>query len=257
MEDAFEVREHTSRKRVRTASSTGHIKRSSTWKQDHQLPQSSPILRRPHTSLGQPSYISSDPAPPVPAHHDSSPIFSMQPPSDDGEEDLPMHNFNDPPSSSLLSSSPPRTPPPARYSHSAVTKQGGADLLLHFAYSPSRSPAINIARPSDDPPSTPPSQHTHLPSSVMNTPGNTLGLFNGALQTPGQNFNFADFVNVTPSPAQPPWGSRTPNFTKTPHVGRRGPNFDHFGPPAREMSRRTPTSQGLALQLGEELLPRS
>ena len=257
MQDAFQVQEHTSRKRVRTTSSASHTKRSSTWKQDHHLPQSSPILRRPHTSLGQPSYMPSDPVPPLHPYHDSSPLFSMHPPSDDGEEDLPMHTFNDPPSSSLLSSSPPRTPPPAHHPHSTVTKQGGADLLLHFACSPSRSPAINIGRSSDEPPSTPPSQHTHLPSSVFHTPGNNFGLFNGALQTPGQNFNFADFVNVTPSPAQPPWGSRTPGLIKTPRFGRSGLNYDQLAPTSGDMSRKTPTSQGLALQLGEELIPRS
>lgn len=48
----------------------------------------------------------------------------------------------------------------------------------------------------------------------MNTPGNSLGLFNGALNTPGQNFSFADFCNVTPSPGPAQWGSRTPGLAK-------------------------------------------
>lgn len=91
----------------------------------------------------------------------------------------------------------------------------------------------------------------------MNTPG--VGLF---LQTPGQNFNFADFVNVTPSPAQLPWDGRTPAMAKTPgatRAARRGLNSDSLVPPtgSPRMQRKTRTSQGLALELGGELLPRS
>lgn len=264
MQDTFQVEEHTSRKRVRTVSSGASmpgLPRSMTWKQDHQLSQSSPVLRRPHTALGQYHPFSPSPAALSESHPQSSPIFNMENTSIGEEDDLPIHSFQEPPSSSLISSSP-RTPSPARRNLTATTKQGGADLLLHFAYSPSRSPAINITRPSDNPPSTPPSQHTHLPSSVMNTPGNNLGLFNGALQTPGQNFNFADFVNVTPSPAQLPWGGRTPGaLAKTPRIGKRGLNFDQLAPHNGNNSpvtqRKTATSHGLALQLGEELMPRS
>jgi hypothetical protein len=97
----------------------------------------------------------------------------------------------------------------------------------------------------------------------MNTPGINISLFNGALNTPGQGFNFADFVNVTPSPAQLPWGGRTPGMPRTPaaaKTARRGLNFDALVPPTSQSpssQRKTPTSQGLALELGEELLPRS
>ena len=255
MQDTFQVQDQSRRKRVRTASSAGQIKRSMTWKQDHRLPQSSPVIPRPHTSLGQSMHIS-ETVTLSNGQTEASPIFQM-PSSSLDHDDFPMHSFQDPPSSSLISSSPPRTPEPARHTSLENTKQGGADLLLHFAYSPTRSPAVNFTRASEGPPSTPPSQHTNLPSSVMNTPGNNLGLFNGALLTPGQNFNFADFVNVTPSPAQPPWGSRTPGFARTPHVSRRGLNFDHLAPTSADMSRKTPVSRGLALELGEELMPRS
>ena len=89
----------------------------------------------------------------------------------------------------------------------------------------------------------------------MNTPG--VGLF---LQTPGQNFNFADFVNVTPSPAQLSWGGRTPGMPKTPgatRLARRGLNFDALAPltGSSKTQHATPTSQGLALELGGELMP--
>jgi len=262
MEDSFQVPEHTSRKRIRSSSSgqdTG-LGHSTSWKREHHLAQSSPAFRRPHTSTVQMhrSFVS-DPARLPDSSDDSSPTFVLQVASDDEDQDLPMHSFQNPPSSSIISSSPPHTPPPTRGIRTDNKKQGGADLLLHFAYSPSRSPAVNV---SQEPPSTPPSQHTHLPSSVMNTPGTNLGLFNGALQTPGQNFNFADFVNVTPSPAQLPWGGRTPGMAKTPSAvpaARQGLNFDQLVPPtgSPNMQRKMPPSQGLALQLGGELMPRS
>lgn len=171
-------------------------------------------------------------------------------------------HFAPEPSSSIISSSPPRTPPPTRRLQS-TSKQSGADLLLYLANSPSRSPAVNVAHlssSSKEPPSTPPSLHAHLPSSVMNTPGNTLGLFNGAINTPGQNFSFADFCNVTPSPGPAQWGGRTPGLSKTPRpLTKRGLNFDSLAPPTSSpnLQRKPPTSQGLALQLGDELMPRS
>ncbi|KIX07620.1 uncharacterized protein Z518_02273 [Rhinocladiella mackenziei CBS 650.93] len=249
------------RKRVRSSSTTGLERQSSsctTWKQDHRLAQSSPLLGRSQSSQKN-SLLHTDPAG-VPNSHDDSPMFDVH--SDDEDHDLPMPSFANEPSSSILSSSPPRTPPPTKHLLNVNAKQAGADLLLYLANSPSRSPAIHVHRASTsskDPPSTPP-QHSRLPSSVMTTPGTHLGLFNGALQTPAQNFNLADFCNVTPSPAQPQWGSRTPNIAKTPsRFARRSLNFDSVQPSTASptLSRKTPTSQGLALQLGDELIPRT
>ncbi|EPE03373.1 nrm1-like protein [Ophiostoma piceae UAMH 11346] len=117
--------------------------------------------------------------------------------------------------------------------HNGNGKSGveGADLLLFLAASP--SPANPSGRPllggssssRMDPPSTPPSKFNNLalPSSMMTTPGG------GSMfpQTPGQAFDFADFVNITPSPAQKPW--KTPNLmgSKTPlSVTRRRLTFD-------------------------------
>ena len=97
----------------------------------------------------------------------------------------------------------------------------------------------------------------------MNTPGggNGGGLF--GMNTPGQPFNFADFVNVTPSPAQLPWGGRTPGMSKTPlaaRAARRSLNFDALLPPGEEspslghMDRSGMGKEsGLALALGDEL----
>ncbi|CAK7268427.1 hypothetical protein SEPCBS57363_003087 [Sporothrix epigloea] len=99
----------------------------------------------------------------------------------------------------------------------------GADLLLYLAASP--SPANPTGRSRMDPPSTPPSRFNNLvlPSSMMTTPGGGSMFPN----TPGQAFDFADFVNITPSPAQKPW--KTPNLlgSKTPmSVTRRRLTFD-------------------------------
>lgn len=240
----------TSRKRVRSASSNAAdaIVQANSWKQDNGLAQSSPALSR----TGQAGFDTAT----LPHPQEDSPMFDVL--SDDEE----LHSFAHEPSSSIISSSPPRTPPPTRRLHTS-SKHSGADLLLYLANSPSRSPAINVTHISSsykEPPSTPPSQHAHLPSSVMKTPGNNLGLFNGAINTPGQDFSFADFCNVTPSPGPAQWGGRTPGLSKTPsRLARRGLNFDSLAPPTTSpnMSRKPPTSEGLALQLGEELLPRS
>lgn len=243
----FKVPDHaytTSRKKVRSASTTAaDVQLTSNWKHDNGLALSSP-------GLNHAGFDSASLSHPV---IEDSPMFDVQ--SDDEDHEAGLGHE---PASSIISSSPPRTPPP-NHQRLATSKQSGADLLLYLANSPSRSPAINVTHisSSSKPPSTPPSQHAHLPSSVMNTPGNNLGLFNGAL-TPGQNFNLADFCNVTPSPAQAPWGGRTPGLAKDPsRLTRRGLNFDTLAPPTSDPSRRPPTGQGLALQLGEELMPRS
>jgi hypothetical protein len=97
------------------------------------------------------------------------------------------------------------------------------------------------------PPSTPPSQHALLPTLTPN------------LGTPGQQFNFADFVNVTPSPAQPAWGGRTPgNPGRTPlstKDARKRLNFDALVPPSTSSPRLQGKETGLALQLGGVLRP--
>jgi hypothetical protein len=133
-----------------------------------------------------------------------------------------------------------------------------------------------------EPPRTPPCRSTPLPSSHM-TPSNQyngggtalgfgsmtpgpFGLGGNLPQTPGTSFNFADFVTMSPSPAQPNWNAnaatRTPmaGFGQTPgSSARRRLNFD-----------RTPIlgglrglgddgggggMNGLGMELGGELLP--
>jgi hypothetical protein len=91
-------------------------------------------------------------------------------------------------------------------------------------------------------------------------PGMTPTLGNGIyanINTPNQQFNFADFVNVTPSPAQPTWGGRTPgNPARTPLTSnRKRLNFDSLVPPSTSSPRIRSKEVGLALQLGGELHP--
>ena len=161
-------------------------------------------------------------------------------------------------------SSPPRTPPPTRSSGIRKRKgnagaEEGADLLLYLATSP--SPANPGAKPRIFAPSTPPPTMHALPSSMMSTPG--AGGFMAGFNTPGQQFNFADFVNVTPSPAQHAFGNRTPGLAKTPLAAkeaRRKLNFDSLLPPNSSPNfsniNRVSTSKeaGLKLDLGGELV---
>lgn len=80
------------------------------------------------------------------------------------------------------------------------------------------------------------------------TPGG--GLF-GNFGTPSQQFNFADFVNVTPSPAQRGSLSKTPLL----RTARKSLNFDNLVPPDMNSPVGRSKDAGLALQLGEELRP--
>ncbi|KAJ5594811.1 uncharacterized protein N7459_001019 [Penicillium hispanicum] len=233
-----------SRKRMRSDSDTDRpakVPRVS-WKSSYRLPESSPGLNR-HLTPRQ-SHVPFMSEAPIPEL--SSPVY--QGPSDEeNDPDLPLHSFQN--VSSMVGSSPPRTPPPK---HARLPKsdrplhhEDGADLLLYLANSPT---AARVARGSQAqfPPSTPPSQHAVLPSLTPN------------LGTPGQQFNFADFVNVTPSPAQPAWGGRTPgNPSRTPLAtkdARKRLNFDNLVPPGASPRIRGNES-GLALQLGGELRP--
>ena len=171
--------------------------------------------------------------------------------SDDEENNLPEHSFN-------IRSSPPRTPSPVRSKGSLRRKNGksgeeGADLLLYLATSP--SPA-NPTRSRMQPPSTPPPKQLALPSSMMNTPGGSgSGFMNFQPNTPSQHFDFADFVNITPSPAQKAW-PKTPRTAKTPlTVARRRLDFDN--PNASPNMRDGPGATkhtGLGMQLGGNLL---
>lgn len=239
---------NASRKRVRSNSITDRPAKAPrlSWKASHNLPESSPIHARPLQI-----YSNHPPAFDAPS--------SAFPGTSDEENDpqLPVpraHNA----SSSMVSSSPPRTPTlrSARLPRpdKDMKNEDGADLLLFLANSPTPARVSSRTQIRDFPPSTPPSQYAALPSMTP-TPGG--GLF-GNLGTPSQQFNFADFVNVTPSPAQRPWGGRTPgSLSKTPllRTARKSLNFDNLVPPDMHSPVGRSKDAGLALQLGEELRP--
>lgn len=233
-----------------------------TWKKSHDLPESSPIKNTKHAhfsssnDLASLSFISE--ATTIP-DDPPSPEFS-----EDDDADLPVNSFRLNPAT-RITSSPPRTPPPARsirsaqkasWSRTPKTGDEGADLLVYLATSPSAGNSRTIRATHTQPPSTPPCKSTPLPSSHM-TPGmNGNALFGfGGPQTPSTNFNFADFCNVTPSPAQAQW-TRTPLAARTPGTGsaRRRLNFDTFAPPTSSPTMvRQGRGDGLGMELGGQL----
>ena len=98
---------------------------------------------------------------------------------------------------------------------------------------------------------------------MMSTPGGGAPFAGLGLQTPSTNLNFADFLNMSPSPAQTaaPW-SRTPVASKTPlsvREARRRLNFDTLVPPASDSPRLSDRSrvgkvEALGIDLGGELV---
>lgn len=232
-----------SRKRTRSDSTSGgpsKVARTS-WKSSHQLPESSPPAGYRSMKYHSRSASFAPGAEPDSREYQLPPFSSRLDREDD--PDLPPNNAPIM-SSSMPSSSPPRTPPPQhatlpRNVKGTLKGEDGADLLLYLANSP--TPARNLDRVFL--PSTPPSQHATL---------NTLS------HTP--QFNFSDFVNVTPSPAQRTWGGRTPaGAVKTPSATkemRKKLNFDNLVPPTgRSPAKPRDRDPKPVLQLGEELRP--
>lgn len=213
-----------------------HGNSSAAWREQHLLAQSSPIKprRQQHftTSTGPDVALFKG------SHRISEALATSPPPqnfaalSDDDDDLLPAHSFMRPGGSKhSRAASPPRTPPMRnrslnRKSREAnnifgneIVKNGnektgeeGADLLLYLAASPSPANPGTKRMNRMDPPSTPPPKSASLagalalPSSMMTTPGG------GSLfpATPSQTFDFADFVNITPSPAPTQKAWRTP-----------------------------------------------
>jgi hypothetical protein len=256
---------HT-RNKVRAATA------STNWKNSFQLPESSPVYHRRHARFGRThvpslSFLSETDTVADPR----SPLLS-----EDDDEDLPITSFQI--NRSHRSSPPrvPRTPPPdvarsARLRQSGFTAAGAAregktgeddaNLLMYLATSP--TPARpGESKPHMLAPSTPPSKATPLPSSMMSTPGGGGAHYAGfGLATPSTNLNFAEFLNMTPSPAQVvgPWnrtpiagGGRTPAAARE---ARRRLNFDNLHPPTGEgPPMHIGKIEGLGMDLGGELV---
>lgn len=172
--------------------------RNCSWKSAHRLPQSSPLQ---HTS---------DMAfcPPAVSRCESDACIM---PDASATYIAPSS-----PSSPPLDSSPPRTPvlpPQTRLPASLSRGEEGADLLLYLATSPSPATGAQHYVMSAEP-STPPPR-TGLGSASTAKGSHPSGL---APHTPGQTFNFADFVNITPSPAPGRLSCRNGSLAKTPIV---------------------------------------
>jgi hypothetical protein len=247
---------HT-RNKVRSASA------SSNWKNSFQLPESSPVYHRRHARFGRThvpslSFVSETSTVPDPR----SPLLS-----EDDDEDLPITSFQ-------LNRSHRRLSPPrarsARLRQSGFNAAGAAregktgeddaNLLMYLATSPTP------ARPGSSKhqmlaPSTPPSKQTPLPSSMMSTPGGGAAYAGFGLATPSTNLNFAEFLNMTPSPAQvgsswnrtPIAGSFPPRTPAAVREARRRLNFENLHAPNGENPHITKV-EGLGMELGGELV---
>jgi hypothetical protein len=237
------------RTKVRTSTT-----QATSWKNNFHLPESSPVCHRRHARFGRThapslSFVSETSTIP---DGPRSPLLS-----EDDDEDLPISSFQINPSH-MRSTPPrllPRTPPPGRRSlrlrHNGFSTAGPDHAsLMSFDVSPSPV-RPGSSKPHMLAPSTPPSKSTPLPSSMMSTPGG--GSFPSfGLQTPSQNLNFADFINVSPSPAQV-WNrtpiARTPASTRE---ARRRLDYDML-PPTTDNTRVTKV-EGLGMELGGELV---
>jgi hypothetical protein len=266
---------HT-RNKVRSATSA-----SASWKNSYRLPESSPVNHRMHARFGRThipslSFVSETSTIPDDLR---SPILS-----EDDDEDLPISSFSLNKSFQInrsFRSSPPRAPrtPPPDVARSARLRQRGftaagaaregkngdddASLLMYLATSPTPV-RIGTARHVMPAPSTPPPRTTPLPSSMMSTPGGGPSYAGYGIATTPNNLNFAEFLNMSPSPAQAQFGSswnRTPvtatkTATKTPATlreARRRINFDNLAPPTGE-GPRIGKVEGLGMDLGGELV---
>ncbi|ROW07192.1 hypothetical protein VMCG_03711 [Cytospora schulzeri] len=201
-------------------SSSNHV----SWNDSHLLTQSSPIKprRQPHFKTSTGPDVSLFPPTTRLTRSFTTPNFAA--PDEDDDDLLPAHSFQ----VNGARSSPPSTPPMRnrRLAPNNADKAGnnfesrdeGAQLLLYMKSSP--TPAALPPRSHMEPPSTPPPKHLGFTPQAMATPNLNNPMFP---HTPGQAFDFADYLTFTPSPAQKSW--RTPNgysSAKTPRsVARR------------------------------------
>lgn len=217
----------------------------SSWEANQHLPMSSPIRgqRNPHFPTADAVKMSFTSKATTIADR----CFSSAG-SEEDEADLPLRSLDK--DTPYMRSSPPpaapRTPPQTRLRGSRAANSNfkakvadeGPNLLLYLATSPSpASSTVCRQRLGLVAPTTPPARSTPLPPSSMMTTPSGRGIFSLELPTtPSNGFNWAEFCNVTPSPAQVAWAKtprtdRTPRGTKTPlragaTEARRRLNFD-------------------------------
>lgn len=169
---------------------------------------------------------------------------------------LPCSDSSTPTLPAIYHGSPPRTPPPTqsrglrnRKSNHVLNEKEGADLLVYLATSPSPAHPKSKGSPRFLP-STPPQNNAVLPSSLLDTPNGGFSMFNG-FSTPGPTFNFGDFVNATPSPAQAAF-NRTPGPAKTPLAAKEARRRLNFGLGSPVFTRSK--DKGLGMEIGGELV---
>lgn len=207
---------------------SGHVSWSDNY--HNQLTQSSPIKprRQQHFKTSAGPDLSFFPTSARLSRSITAPDITA--PDDDDEDLLPAHSFQ----LSAARSSPPSTPPNRhrrlapkhtndKPAGNLEPRDEGAELLLFMKASP--TPAALPPRSQMEPPSTPPPKHLGFTPQAMATPNLNNPLFP---HTPGQAFDFADYLNMTPSPAQKTWKTPIPmGSAKTPRsVARRHLAFD-------------------------------
>jgi hypothetical protein len=96
---------------------------------------------------------------------------------------------------------------------------------------------------------------------MLSTPGGSAAHFVGlGAATPGVGFNFSDYLNVTPSPAQAAWRTPGPGASSTARTplatreARRALHFDGLMPPAPNSPEQGKRVTGLGMELGGELV---
>ncbi|KAJ6126140.1 hypothetical protein N7471_010633 [Penicillium samsonianum] len=155
-----------------------------SWKRSCQLPKSSPRL---NWYMGKPPkhtpFMSEAPFPRVSSAHSGAYAEESNP-------DILLHRFRN--INSMANSSPPPLSKQARPPRELALNEDKTGLPLYLS---SPSTPVCVLRGSQDLPCTPPFKHA------------TLATLNSGLGSPGQQFNFADYVNVTPALAQPTWSS--------------------------------------------------
>lgn len=110
---------------------------------------------------------------------------------EENDPDLPLHKFQT--MSSIANSS--RPPPKHAYlPRGEFGLNDRADLLFHVDTPPAQSFLAGGSEKYFLP--CTPNKYVPLPTPTTD------------LETPSQQFNFDDFLNMTPSPAHPVWGSR-------------------------------------------------
>jgi hypothetical protein len=99
---------------------------------------------------------------------------------------------------------------------------------------------------------------------MLSTPGGSAAHFVGlGAATPGVGFNFSDYLNVTPSPAQAAWRTPGPvgasSTARTPLAAREtrrtaALHFDGLMPPVPGSPEQGKRVTGLGMELGGELV---